>query len=226
MDFDCPHCDQQLHANLIEEGTLFDCPHCGKSVSVPGNAPRVHRDEALAEEAIVFGFKMGWKFTKWFVPKAARIGINVTKRGAKAAASTPVGQTALQLANEAAEFITKKEEPPPPQGGPSIFVVLLIVVAAVGLFTFFVGPTSKVPPDSLSTSAEHVKQPAPHFSSVAEAKKSAVQRYPELGIAGSRFNTQFVARYQLYQQTRPDYFKDNAWPLRLAEEIGQTPQTR
>jgi hypothetical protein len=59
------------------------------------------------------------------------------------------------------------------------------------------------------------------FASVAEAQKEALRRYPDLGVAGSKFNAAFVARYQLYQQQRPGYFQDISWPLRLAEEVAQ-----
>jgi hypothetical protein len=53
----------------------------------------------------------------------------------------------------------------------------------------------------------------------AEAQREAVRRYPDLGVAGSKLNAAFVARYKLYQQQRPEYFRDNTWPIRLAEEV-------
>jgi hypothetical protein len=61
--------------------------------------------------------------------------------------------------------------------------------------------------------------PSPHFATVAEAQAEAVKRYPQLGVAGSQFNIQFVALYKRYQQERPAMFQDNSWPLQLAEEI-------
>ena len=57
------------------------------------------------------------------------------------------------------------------------------------------------------------------FTTAAEAQQAAVRRYPALGVAGSTLNTAFVARYKLYQQQRPEYFRDNSWPMRLAEEV-------
>lgn len=77
------------------------------------------------------------------------------------------------------------------------------------------------PHPSPTPSAVPPPQPTPPPSQIitaAEAGKIAVQRYPELGVSGSKLNTEFVARYKLYQQTRPDYFQDTSWPLRLAEE--------
>jgi hypothetical protein len=63
-------------------------------------------------------------------------------------------------------------------------------------------------------------QPA---TTVADAQRAAVQRHPELGVAGSKLNSEFVARYRRYQRTRPEYFRDPSWPLHLAEELTQTP---
>ena len=39
----------------------------------------------------------------------------------------------------------------------------------------------------------------------AEAQRKAIQLYPELGIAGSQLNRDFVARYKLYKQTQPTF---------------------
>ncbi|MCX6981095.1 MAG: hypothetical protein NTV08_10140 [Verrucomicrobia bacterium] len=69
-------------------------------------------------------------------------------------------------------------------------------------------------------------QARPQFATVAEAQRAAVQIYPDLGIAGSKLNIKFVTRYKQYQVTRPDYFRDPSWPLRLAEEIAQPPQSK
>lgn len=90
-------------------------------------------------------------------------------------------------------------------------------------------PAPEPPPEPAPT--VHVSTPvqppaAPQFITAAEAQRVAVQRYPELGISGSKLNTEFVARYKLYQQTRPDYFRDTSWPLRLAEELTHTSQPK
>jgi hypothetical protein len=53
------------------------------------------------------------------------------------------------------------------------------------------------------------------------AKKRAVELYPQLGVAGSPLNQEFVARVERYKQSRPDYFKDTAWPIALADECAQ-----
>lgn len=59
----------------------------------------------------------------------------------------------------------------------------------------------------------------PKFATVEEAQREAVRRYPELGVRGSKLNAAFLARYRTYRQLKPEYFKDNAWPIRLAEEV-------
>jgi len=61
----------------------------------------------------------------------------------------------------------------------------------------------------------------PHFKTVADAQKAAIGRHPDLGIKGSQMNTEFVARYKLYQQQHPEYFRDTSWPIRLADEIAR-----
>ena len=64
------------------------------------------------------------------------------------------------------------------------------------------------------------------FATAAEAQREAVRRYPDLGIAGSKLNGDFVARHKAYQQQRPEYFRDTSWPLHLTEELIHTPQTK
>jgi len=64
--------------------------------------------------------------------------------------------------------------------------------------------------------------PIPSASSggtLEDAQREALRRSPDLGVAGSPTNTAFVARFHRYQTERPDYFQDNAWPIRLADEI-------
>lgn len=60
------------------------------------------------------------------------------------------------------------------------------------------------------------------FETVSDAQREAIRLYPELGVAGSEFNRLFLERHRHYQQTRPAFFQETAWPIRLAEEIAQT----
>jgi len=59
-------------------------------------------------------------------------------------------------------------------------------------------------------------------STVLDAQAEAVRRYPDLGVAGTRMNAAFIARYRYYRSVDPDYLSDPRWPLRLADEISLT----
>jgi hypothetical protein len=61
-------------------------------------------------------------------------------------------------------------------------------------------------------------QAAPTGAALADAEREALNRHPDLGVAGSRMNVAFLERYRRYQKERPDYFLDAAWPMRLADE--------
>lgn len=69
-----------------------------------------------------------------------------------------------------------------------------------------------------------VEEPAPAAvpqataNALDVAKQEAVRLYPELGIAGSRLNQTFIARYRWYQAYQPDFFYDPNWPVVLVEE--------
>lgn len=63
---------------------------------------------------------------------------------------------------------------------------------------------------------------ASHAPATGEAQREAIRRFPALGIAGSKFNTEFLARYRRYQSERPSFFRDGFWPVRLAEEVSKT----
>jgi hypothetical protein len=53
---------------------------------------------------------------------------------------------------------------------------------------------------------------------VHDAKVEAVRIYPDLAIAGSPMNAEYVARYDRYRVENPRYFLDTNWPLTLANE--------
>jgi hypothetical protein len=56
------------------------------------------------------------------------------------------------------------------------------------------------------------------ISTEAEGRREALRLYPDLGIAGSPLNREFVARYRSYQRLQPDFFEDPAWPVILVKE--------
>jgi hypothetical protein len=71
--------------------------------------------------------------------------------------------------------------------------------------------------------------PQPRGSSLAEerrfreeqSKREAVSLYPELGVAGTAVNREYVRRYRLYQSVNPAFFDEADWPKRLAEMLAQ-----
>lgn len=107
--------------------------------------------------------------------------------------------------------------------GVGFFLLAALLVVGVGGYFLLSGQQRN---RSLTTSAPRVALAAPpintaRFATSDDAQREAVHRYPELGINGSKFNTAFRARYNSYKQSRPDYFRDVSWPLRLAEEINE-----
>ena len=54
-----------------------------------------------------------------------------------------------------------------------------------------------------------------------QSKREAVATYPELGIAGTAVNSEYVRRYKLYRSVNPAFFDEPDWPKRLAEMLAQ-----
>ena len=51
-----------------------------------------------------------------------------------------------------------------------------------------------------------------------EAQQRAMKSFPQLGIANSPLNREFLRRYQTYQKADPDFFHNPNWPVILARE--------
>jgi len=58
----------------------------------------------------------------------------------------------------------------------------------------------------------------PLITTEAQGRTEAVRLYPDLGVADTPLNREFVARYRSYQRLQPDFFQDPAWPVILAKE--------
>ena len=69
-------------------------------------------------------------------------------------------------------------------------------------------------PDAFSQAA-----PEPTYATWQDAKREALRRFPDLGKGGSKFNAEFLSAYHRYEKEDPDFFRDVAWPVRLAEQI-------
>ena len=50
------------------------------------------------------------------------------------------------------------------------------------------------------------------------AQRKAIELYPDLGVAGSPLNAEFVARVKRYQMEKKEFFADPDWPIRLGKE--------
>ncbi len=53
---------------------------------------------------------------------------------------------------------------------------------------------------------------------VADSKRKAVQKYPDLGVAGTAMNTHFLGIYREWQSRRDARFAFPEWPERIADE--------
>jgi hypothetical protein len=51
-----------------------------------------------------------------------------------------------------------------------------------------------------------------------EGRLEALRLFPDLGVANSPLNREFVTRYRSYQRLQPDFFQDPAWPVILVKE--------
>lgn len=105
------------------------------------------------------------------------------------------------------EFTQGAAKPPEPDAK-------IMEVTAIGKPT----PDNALPVGK-SNSSVTSDGPSKKTVSVEESKQEAVRRYPDLGVAGSRFNREFVARYQRYQRENTSFLENASWPIRLAEEI-------
>jgi hypothetical protein len=60
-----------------------------------------------------------------------------------------------------------------------------------------------------------------HARREEQSKLEAVALYPELGVAGTAVNREFVRRYKLYRTINPAFFAEPDWPIRLAAMLAQ-----
>ena len=96
----------------------------------------------------------------------------------------------------------------------------VLAVLALGAFVFIKLISSESVP--VAPRLQSTPMPAwPTAETVALSQTAAVKRFPQLGIRGSRMNIEFIARYERYKKSSPDYFRDPNWPVHLAEEVSR-----
>lgn len=108
----------------------------------------------------------------------------------------------------------------------AVFVLLFAALLTAGYW--FYQRADFEPEDTTSDAPASAVTPATihQFASAEEAQREAIRLFPELGVAGSKLNKAFLTRHKLYQQTRPDYFRDPSWPMHLAEEVSKSSDSR
>lgn len=90
--------------------------------------------------------------------------------------------------------------------------------AAVAVATPASTPSFMKPRQAKHVVAETSNLPRAGITTEFEGRQEALRLYPDLGIADSPLNREFVARYHSYQRLQPDFFQDPAWPVTLAKE--------
>jgi hypothetical protein len=63
--------------------------------------------------------------------------------------------------------------------------------------------------------------PSAQLTDSQSAQRKAIALYPDLAVAKSPLNTEFVSRYRRYKVQNPDYFIDPDWPTKLAKESAE-----
>ena len=103
-------------------------------------------------------------------------------------------------------------------------------VAAAGLGLFFLyrtpvtpattAPAERVPAPvaALATTDPAALAAARFKQALAASRGRALMKYPALGIAGSRFNSAFLARYQQISKQHSARLNSPDWPEKLADE--------
>lgn len=107
------------------------------------------------------------------------------------------------------EVVAPTPTPPPPS----------TPIKQIAVVTPTPAPTPPLPrAEPMPTPADPKKA---YEQAVDSAQRLAVDRYPELGFAGTGFNAEFVAAYHRKKAEQPDFFQDPNWPITLADEVGQ-----
>ncbi|MEA3209038.1 MAG: hypothetical protein QOE70_2095 [Chthoniobacter sp.] len=113
--------------------------------------------------------------------------------------------------------------------GAFAFVVLLLLAGGVAFWYFQISPmpeSDSTPAQAIAANTSIATTPTHRLTTIAEAQREAVRRYPQLGTAGSPLNKAFVAEFNRRKQANPDFFRTPDWPMRLADELAPKPTLR
>jgi hypothetical protein len=130
----------------------------------------------------------------------------------------------------------------PAFGGTCVFLSALIAFGwnrralifggVLGLLVFFTFLSSvnklleKYPKYAAIKAGEAVLEPASKLiitpsAPAGTAAQRAIQAYPELGIANSPLNKEFLRRHKSYEASNPKFFSEPEWPTKLARESAE-----
>ena len=54
---------------------------------------------------------------------------------------------------------------------------------------------------------------------IQKSQEMAIEKYPELKVANSAFNTTFLTAVKLLKEKKPEFFTDPEWPLKLSDSV-------
>jgi hypothetical protein len=108
-----------------------------------------------------------------------------------------------------------------------ILALILIPTAAYIIYARIISPRDTESPADTALAMPHIQTPRPSAQEMPKAttaEQRAIQLYPNLAIANSELNQEFVRRYRRYKMQNPSYFNDPEWPTKLATESQATLQ--
>jgi hypothetical protein len=90
----------------------------------------------------------------------------------------------------------------------------------LGIYSAMDGKSIETLEAMVSQLKEHTRQVemATYEQDPGLAQKKAVELYPDLGVAGSELNKEFISRMKRYKVEKQDFFSEPDWPIRLAKE--------
>ena len=74
---------------------------------------------------------------------------------------------------------------------------------------------------AIATLVEKKKRELAFAKAATAAQQKAIELYPDVGVAGSPLNKEFVERVKRYQTEKKEFFAEPDWPVRLAKECSE-----
>ena len=97
-------------------------------------------------------------------------------------------------------------------------VVLIVPYAIPQLRSLTFGRIPNLNLNTQTSTTPTVGAPTAPSTESSMARERAIELYPDLAIANSKLNQEFIRRYQQYEKVNPGYFNNPEWPTYLAHE--------